>query len=349
MTNLALGLDIHYEGIKRELNLTGDMNRQVNMKSSTIQNSSEMVAIDFRNELSQYDRITLNNTFIHTQVPGSFEEQDSDIIRCRELYDKYGKDLVKFYPECNNFLEEFGRVSGRFDSYSNTLDFNYNRELSESLNATISYTHGQDWSTEQEQNSYSNSIGFGVNYSHNIATSFILSCRFAENVDKDGEGVSSRSVSVGMRRSITKRIYFNGDIGMNFAASSYSTSIGASLTGEIDEKTTADLSYSKELSVSSVAGKLFDSWSASGRVSRLFSNNLNGYSSVFYGHGKFVSDGVEDTLMGASVSLGYNFWADKKGKKINGSLGYTFSELTSSDEARGYTRSGVTIGLSAGF
>ncbi len=136
---------------------------------------------------------------------------------------------------------------------------------------------------------------------------------------------------------------------MNFTPSINSTSIETLFTGEIDEETTAHISYSKGIEISSDQEELFNSWQVNGQFSRYLLEDLHSSLSGFYGQGEFVSAGVTDTLIGAYIALTYNFWKNKRGATVKGSVGYSYSNLDSTDINRGYDRNSVNLELTASF
>ncbi len=349
LTTTELGLDMQYSGKRRVVGLNGLAGWQIPTKTLAVANSYQNIVFSFQEEFSEYDNISLNNNFTHTQVPGIIAE-DADLIECRKLEERFGRDVGKLYPKCNKFLGEFGRYTGRFNSYSNTINFNYTREFSERVNIGTNYSYGQNWFSEVgTQDSYNNTIGINATFIQSIATAFSLSYRLSNSSYKNGGDISTQSFSVGMRKYITQRIYFSGDLGMNFTSSNDAISIWASFTDEIDEKTVAAISYNKEISISSDREELFNNWLITGNLSKQFLENLRGSLSGFYGQGTFDSTGIKDTLTGASAGLDYKFWENKKGANIAGRLGYTYSKLDSTDETRGYDRGSLDIGFTAGF
>ncbi len=136
---------------------------------------------------------------------------------------------------------------------------------------------------------------------------------------------------------------------MDFTSSSSNIAIEASVIGQIDDKTTSNISYLKGDEISSDREDLFRNWRVTGSLTRELSEDLSGSISGFYGQGKFISIDVTDSLLGGSINLYYEFWRDKKGMNISGDIDYSYSNLDSTDENRSYSRNGVTLGLKMGF
>jgi hypothetical protein len=136
---------------------------------------------------------------------------------------------------------------------------------------------------------------------------------------------------------------------MDFTPTTDETSFDAVLTGEIDEKTSAIIDFSRDIRTAVDREDVFKNWRVTGRLTRLLMEDMNAILQAFYGEGEFVSDEITDTLSGSSISLNYVFWQQKRGARIDGNLGYTYSELKSTDEERGYNRSSVDATLSVVF
>jgi hypothetical protein len=350
MTMLDLGLGVQYERATRVLGINGRLNRQLRTKSGDFDNSSERISIDFKNEFSKYDRIILNSSYTHTQVPGLLDE-GLNARDCKELEDRFGVDQVRqIYPECDKFEEEFGRFTGKFDSYNNIVVLNYSRDFSDLFNIRTGYSYRSHWSPEEgTTDSYGNQASFGINYGYSAITIFSLSYSLNENRYKEGDVILMQSASIGLRRYITELLYVNGKLGMDFSSSSNNVAVEASLAGQIDENTSANISYFQGDQISSDREDIFRSWRVTGGLTRELSEDLRSSISGFYGQGEFISISVTDSLFGGSLDVSYDFWRDKKGKNISGKLGYTYSDLYSTDETRSYSRNGVTLGLTVGF
>jgi hypothetical protein len=355
VTNMALGLNIEYEGKKRSLGLSGRMNRQIRTRSTDVQNRAEHITVNFLNEFSEYDRIGLINTFSHTQVPGSFE-LEYDREECERLIDEFGiTDIIE--SECRSlFEEEFGRITGMFDDYENRFTVNYTKHISKELNMNLGYTYGLNWaSAEGSEDTNQNNLNLKGTYLHSAITNFLLSYYYSNSRSKNEDSVSTQSVSVGVKRYLTKHLSFNVSTGVSISSSRGNRyvrqDIDFLLENEllIDRKTTGRLKYSRDVRIISDRNELFDNWRISADLRRELLENFSGSISCFYGQGKFLEEGSTDKLLGARISLNYLFWEGKKGQRLSGLMGYTYSNLDSTYEDRGYERTAVNFGLTVGI
>jgi hypothetical protein len=142
----------------------------------------------------------------------------------------------------------------------------------------------------------------------------------------EGDDISLQSYNAGIGQYITKRLYFNGSIGMDKVSSGNdSISVEATLNDEVDEKTTASLSYSRGTEISSFQEDTFKNWQIATNVTRALSEDLNSSLSAFYGKGDYSPANITDKLIGAGFNLSYNFWESPRGANIRGNLGYSYS------------------------
>jgi hypothetical protein len=293
--------------------------------------------------------VRLRNTYTHTKVSGSFEGIYVD-EECRKLFIEYGIDAVRNDPRCSIFENEFGREQGEFDAHRNTVYFNYSKDFSHKVNINTAYRNEiYETSNDTLNDSLTNYINFHVSYKLNNTISFFLSYAFSDTSYDKGNDITTDSVRFGVRKYITKMIYFDGYVGMVFAPTSNSTTIDALLTGELDEKTSVSIDFSQDTRSAIDRDDTFENWRINGRINRNFTEDMSSTFSAFYGEGDFVSAQVTDTLVGAAASFNYIFWLHKRGARITGISGYTYSSLRSTDKNREYDRSTISASLTVAF
>lgn len=349
-TMLVLGLGVTNEGKRRSLRFSGQMRQPVRVDSSDVRNSSEILTLNIVNEFSEYDRIRINNVFTHTKVPSSFRDNFFYFEECERLLLQFGIEAVRNDPRCSEFDWEFGRSQGDFETYRNDFRFNYSRDISDQFSVAAGYDNNiYDSSEEMSNDSIRNSFNVNLNYKVSYATYFFLSYTFADTSYDRGDNISTDSIRAGINQYITKRLLFRGSIGMVFTPTTDSTSFDALLKSEIDERTHVSIDFSRDINTAADRGDIFRNWQIRGNLRRVLSEDMGSFLAVFYGEGDFVSDDVTDRLAGVSISLDYNFWQHKRGARITGQLGYTYSNLNSTDENRGYNRSTINSSLTIAF
>jgi len=349
-TMLNLGLDFKYEGKRRSVDFSGRARRQISRGSSNVRNSTEDISLIFNNEFSKYDRIYLQGIFHHTQEPG-LNLADFDLNACRDYYRNLGWPPGKIDSQCTIYKEQFDRLRGRFDSYNDNFSFAYNKDLSDSFKIITNYSYGENWSTAAgTKDSQQNTATVSINYKYVEATIFSMSYTYQIFNYKEAKDISRQSYKAGVTQYITKRFFFNGNLGVdNVSSGNDSISFQATLRSEVDENTTASLSYSRGTEISSFQGDTFRHWQLTANAARALSENLGSSLSAFYGKGYYSSTGVSDTLTGIGFNFSYNIWESQRGADIKGNLGYSFSKLNSSDKNRGYTATSATSSLTLAF
>jgi len=321
ITSLVLGLGVTYEGRRRNLSFTSNINRSLHYKFSDIKSSSENLTLNFKNEFSERDRLSLKNTFSHTHTAVSFEE-------------------------------EFLSIRGRRERFNNNFNLNYIRNISEHFTAIARYGNVLNKITEVEgdqRDSYTNRAGLELDYLHSVATTFLLSYAFTTTRYKDSGDNSTHTFATGIKKYLTRRLYLDGRVGIDFITSANNkdtvkNAIEVSLTDEIDENTVAKLTFIRRDRTDSDTDDIFSNWRITGNLKKQLSERLNGSLSGFYGQGEFSSTGITDKLLGASGTISYEFT-----EHLAGNFSYVYSILDSSDETRGYSRNTASIGLTTVF
>lgn len=319
ITNLTFGLSAKYEGKTTSLELGGGITQQIFAANHHYNNLSENLTLNFQQELSKYDRISIKNIFTHTYEPRSFED-------------------------------EFGRTSGRYSYYRNKFNLDYTKDITKRFALTAKYANEiDDISRKDMKDSYLNRGGIEADYSFSPYTVLFVSYDFINRKFVHDEDASTNSIASGIRQYLTKQIYFDGKIGVDFI-NSYNDEnytkplIFASITDELDENTRLSLSFKKEYYTSSYEEDLFNHWQASVLFTRQLVERLSCSLSGFYGEGKYVLLGIKDKLLGASIACSYDFR-----ENLRGNLKYTYSDVNSTVETREYIKNTVALGLSIDF
>jgi hypothetical protein len=348
-TLLVAGLVLERTNNRGSLRFAGQMRQPVRFETSDVRNSSEIGTLDFVSEISSYDKIRIKDVYTHTRVPGSIDARDFR-EECVRLFRDFGQEIARDDPRCAEFEREFGVTQGAFNTFRNDFNVDYSKDMSDRIRVSIGYGNNRfDSTAEGSNDSIRNNVNGRINYSINFATVFYLSYRYSVTYYNRGDDISIDAFRFGLKRYITKRLYFNGDIGMTFTPTSDNTSFDALLTGELDEKTNASIDFSRDTRAAIDREDIFINWRVTGRLTRQLKEDMNLFISAFYGEGDFVSAEVTDRLLGTSFSISYIFWQYKRGPSINGNIGYSYSQLDSTDASRGYDRNAIDATLSVIF
>ena len=348
-TMLDLGLDFEYIGKRRSMGFYGTLKRQIHSSASNVRNPSENLRLYYRDELTKYDSIYLTNTFSHTQEPGNVTG-GFNMEECRNFYKDSGLTTTEIEFLCNEFNEEFGSLRGKYDRNRNTFDITYNKELSKELRLSTGYSHNLTWTDlESGQDTSQDTLKVNAHYTKEL-NRYSLSYSYSES----GK-TNIQNVSAGIRRDLTKHLYVNVTAGLSMSSiggvkytnENYSVSLGNEIL--INNRTSATINFSRRMQIRQDREGIFDNWRVSANLRRDILKELIGNVTYFYGEGSYLSTNEKDEFQGASVRLTYLIWEGKKSQRINGRLGYTYSQLVSNVENRDYQRSTADLGIVAQF
>lgn len=314
ITTLGLGMDLAYEGKRRSITFGGNINFSNHLKFKDIKDSSESLNLNFKNEFSEYDRIFFSYSFSHSNTPGSFEE-------------------------------EFGRVSARQESFSNNFNLYYSRDFSKHFVLSTKYNYSSGIIPGETTNKWSqNGMGIDMNYLYSIYTTILFSYSYSQS----SSDASINTATFGLKQNITERLIFDGSAGINIVSinnnKNSTQNINVSLTDEIDENTSAKLSFVKTDETSSYTADVFSNWQITANFERQFLQSLKGSFSGFYGQGTLVSANITNTFLGANLAFTYEFW-----ENLNGTFTYNYSNFNTTNEMGGYIRNTISLGITKAF
>ena len=324
ITDAGGGVRVTYEKKTMTLELIGNANNRTYEKNSDFDNITEDITLNFKNEFSEFDRISLKNVFTHSDAPLFFRE--------------------------DFFNEQFGRTGGRFDYFRNKSNANYSRDVTKQLTVIARYANDIDmFSGVDLQNSMQNKAGFELDYIFSSATIFYFSYDFTHREFEEGKNAVFNTITPGVRQYFTKKIYFDGKIGVDFIDSFddkklIKPNVQSSLNYEIVELTRLSLLFTKKYDTNPYTEDLFNNWRTSLSFSRQLLERLGCSLSLFYGDGEYISSNSTQKLMGASPIFTYDI-----NKNLKGNLTYTYSQLDSNFESSGYTKNTVFLGFVAEF
>jgi len=270
-------------------------------------------------ELSKFDRISLSDSFSRTEEPRSFEDV-------------------------------FGFTGGRYSSTRNRVNLGYARDISEHFGASLRYSNEYNtYSRNDIAKSFLNTAGVEGAYIFSSDLSLIGAYDFTARDFSPGSNTRVNTLSGGLRKYITKQLYFDGVGGVDFINSFSGRRFtkpyaAVSLSDDISDRTRASLSFSKRFDTVSYSQDLFDQWRVNAGLSHEIFQKLRGTLSAFFGRGEYIGTSVVTHLVGAGAGLAYDISDNWKA-----TAGYSYSHETSTARGGGYLKNRVTIGLTAQF
>ncbi len=328
ITYAGIVLGAQYEGKTRTFELTGKITDQIFAKQADQNNVTQFIDLNFKNEFSKRDRISLNNVFTHFEAPSSTDTTDGGY-----------------------FSAQFGRTGGRFEFFRNQFNITYSNDISKQLSFIVKYANEINvFSGTDRDNSILHKPGLGMSYIFSpTATIFFFSYTFTNIQFENDTDATINTIGPGIKQYITKKLYFDGSTGIDFIDSFDDENltkpfVQASLTYILEEKTRASISFNKKYETNPYFDDIFNSWRTSVSLTRQMLKRLGCSSSFFYGEGEEISSTFEHKLLGLSSTLKYDI-----SRNLRGSLAYTYSQQDTDDEASGYSKNTFFFGLVAEF
>lgn len=311
-TDASINLGLNRAWRRATLSLNGSYSHGIYDNNNDIGTGHESLRLSFGYEPSAYTSLQLSDSFHHSKEPA-------------------------------NFQEEFGRIAGRFDTYVNSFSLELTRGMSKDFSATASYGNTivrKDEGTDSDVHT----AGIRLNYNFSVDKIFYFGYAYAFNKvrDEDSE-TADHSVVFGAEQYFTQRLTLKAQIalGRNDADDSTTSSVQVSLNQEFDRITSARLSFAFFNSNITSGDSTSDSWQINGDIRRELTDKINGSANVFYGEGTFRDIQGTDKLFGIVSKIDYEIT-----QRLRANLSYSFSDLRSTDETRGYNRHLIGLGLS---
>lgn len=319
ITTASVGLEATYEEKTRSLKLSGRISQQFFKDNSGYDNNSEDLSVEFRQEFSPYERISVTDSFTHAEEPRSFED-------------------------------EFGRTAGRYSYYRNRLGAQFTKDVTREFSWAVRYNNEfTEYSRSDMSDSTYNRIGASAEYilapKTQVSGFYDLSVRDFN----PGEQAVINTLGAGCRQYFTSQLYLDGRTGFDFIHSyndeNYAKPfVSLELTQELDPTTRANIAYSKQYTTNASTQDLFDQWRFSaGWVNQLLPR-LGIAFNGFYGEGTYKVINIKDEFQGASCGLLYEV-----SPEITATLMFSYSTTDSNTDDRDYDKNTVTLGLRASF
>jgi hypothetical protein len=318
-TQLLAELAVKQEGKTESLSLDTKIEEELYAQHSSLDNTSEYMNLDYKQDFSEYDHLKVTDVFSHAEQPTSF-------------------------------ANAFGSTPGFYFTYQNTLDMAYHHDLTEQLGANFRYSNDLlDFSNTSMSNSSLNTVGTGLEYAFDSAT--ILKTDYDYNYREfyPGPSATENEVSAGVRRYLTPQLYadlrsgadfINSFNGQNYIQPLYK----ASLTNDLDETTQTGISFEKQYTTNGWNQDLFNEWRVSGNYIKDLTSRTTATLNVFYGNGDYISTNINEKYTGASIGVSYELT-----KKAKVTLSYTFSKDDSTLSTNSYTKNVVYLGTKYEF
>lgn len=314
-TDVSINLGLNRAWRRATLNLNGSYSHGIYDNNNDIGTGHESLRLSFGYEPSAYTSLQLSDSFNHSKEPTDFQS-------------------------------EFGRITGRFDTYVNNFSLGLTRVISKDLSATAYYGN-TIYRADEGTDSDRHTAGIGLNYNYSVDKIFHFGYSYGfSKVEGEDSETASHSVFFGAEKYFTQRLTLTGRIALgrndsNASDGATASSVNVSLNQELNRLTVARLSFALHNSDITHGDSNSDNWQVDGDVRRELSDKINGSANVFYGEGTFRDIAGRDKLFGIGSKIDCEVT-----ERLRGNLNYSFSKLRSTDATRGYNKHLIGFGVS---
>jgi hypothetical protein len=319
ITNLTGGLLAEYTGRSSSASFVGNVTQQIFAYHPNYSNLSEDATIKFNSELTKRARMSIKDVLSHTY-------------------------------EYRSFDEAFGAPGGRYSYFRNRFYADLTMDLLKQLALILRYQNNIDLPSRKEiSDSYYNLAGAELDYYITSKTIAMGTYSFSIRKFDPGRDATTQSMGGGVRQYMTDQLYFDLKAAFDYLVSYddtryYKPMFSASLTGELDKRTTATISFDKQYYTNSYSQDLFDYWQISANFARQIWARLKFFAAGFYGNGRYIAQGIQDNLFGLNASIEYELTRRAKAR-----IAYSFSKTDSDQSSRNYTKNTAYAGLRMEF
>jgi hypothetical protein len=315
ITRLTLGLDYLLEQKRQSLDVSAQLHEDLYSDHDELNNFSQDISGYFQKEISKYERYSIDEKFEHAEEPTSFEE-------------------------------EFGRVSGRFNTYKNKLLFEYRKDLSpHHLWITDIGNEIKNVDRPDLHDAIFNRFGQELDYLLSAKTSLFIKYDLIHSYIDTPDNAFIHTIAPGFKYFLTRQLVFETYGGANVintfdGKTLVRPTFYAALTDELDRRSNFTLAFQKGHIPTGYTSDIFDQWRISLRYRRQLLERLNGYINAFYGDGEFVNSDITEKLSGVNWSLAYALT-----KNVEASVTFSHADKTSNVPTREYKKNSVFLGL----
>jgi hypothetical protein len=319
ITSIEAGLKAVYETQLTSATMLGMLRYDIFASNGQYDNLSGSVDLDWKQELTQYDRIRVRDHYLHAEEP-------------------------------TTYAEAFNRSTGRLSFQRNQVWLDYEHDFTPQWAGTARYSNEMTvFSEDILADSSMNSVGAGLIYHLTSRTDLLADYDY---VTRDYDGASdafAHRVSGGVKHHFTEWMYFEGRAGADFIESYNGEEmteprVSGKLTVEVDPTMRIEAMAEQEHALNSYTQDVFDHWQATATLLKEWNERMRTGISGFYGEGEYVTLRTEDTFVGAGVWLGYDLTPNLEAKAK-----YEFTDVDSTDRDQQYTKNVFLIALTLRF
>jgi hypothetical protein len=315
----TLGLQYYLEDKTQSLDILGQLHHQYYFDHTEFNNFSQDIGAFYKKQTSEFHTFGVEDTFTHDQDATTFED-------------------------------EFGRESGRFDTYINDFSYTDSRQLTPENLLRVSYSNEiKEVDHPDLLDSVENNINIEINQVWSPKTEVFLTYDFLHSYIDLPDNAFLHILAPGLKRYLSPKVFLKTYAGLNFVQTYDGENLVrpayfAELTYTLDETSTVILSYKKAHVTTGYIDDVFDQWRTSLEFKKELSERLSGYIKTFTGAGEFVRRDINDEF--SAIGTGVSYLVSRN---VRANLSFEYSNKNSNVVEREYTKSTIFAGFTVGF
>lgn len=315
----TLGFQYFMEDKTQSLDILAQLHHQLYFDHTDFNNFSQDVGVFFKKETSKFHSFAIDDTFTHDQ-------------------------------DATSFQDEFGRESGRFDTYINDFLYSDSRQLSPEDALQISYNNEiKEVNHPDLLDSIYNDINLEFDHTWSPKTEVFMTYEFSHSYIDLPANAFIHILAPGFKRYLTSKLFLKAYAGADFVRTYDHESLVrpayyAALTYNLDETSTFTLGYKKAHITTGYIDDVFDQWRLWLNFEKELFPRLSGYIRTFFGDGEFVRRDINDGFSAVGIGLSYQL-----NRNLKTTLSYDFSKKDSNVADREYTKNTIFSGFTLGF
>ncbi len=308
ITALQLGLVGEYEGKNSKARFKAAIKQELFSRYSDFNNLSEYFDGIYEKDFSSRDSFRIENHFLHAEDP-------------------------------HNFVDQFGRLAGRYEYNQNALDSSWTHAFNNQLDLQFKFkNHYYSPDADNVLTSVQYKPGLDLGYSFNSQIKSSLFYDYSQRDFSPGSPLRKHTTGVGLKYNFNPKFFLEGRTGADFIQPALGRNLVRplymiALNDQKDSRTLYRISYTKQFQDTPYSQYFFNSWQATIDWKKDVLKRLSAYLTLFTGGGVYQSVGFKEHLNGANGGFIFHMT-----KNSDLRLGYLFSTNDSNAPSSSYQK-----------
>jgi len=318
ITRISPAVNASYDAKDFKWDMYADITQEMFSQYSKFDNTSENLRFNAAAELSKHDRISLSEKFSHTYEPANFDQA-------------------------------FARTLGRYSYYTNDITVEYIRDLTRQMSIHTSYANELDLvSAEGMSDSVLNKLAVQLDYVFSASAACSTAVTIGRRDFDPGTHAEQLRWDAAVKYNFSRLTSVKFTAGLDDFITRPKDYVRPvfilAFEHEAGKKAEASITLKKQYELNSYSQELFDCWRASTFLNYRFTRKITAGAGLYYGEGTYVQSRIDETFIGSEAMFRYE---PAKDTKID--CTYAYTQNTSNDAGREYTRNIFSLGVKREF